>query len=110
MEKNGMKFLAPFQEQDLTDIALHFKWTKADGPHTEFVLEMADNERFADARVMEAVISSDAEVGYYFPRREELPGCGGPWYARVREKSQETWSEAVKFGIDTEHGRKPLKG
>ncbi len=109
MEKNGMKFLAPFQEQDLTDIALHFKWTKADGPHTEFVLEMADNERFADARVMEAVISSDAEVGYYFPRREELPGCGGPWYARVREKSQETWSEAVKFGIDTEHGRKPLK-
>lgn len=109
MEKNGMKFLAPFQEQDLTDIALHFKWTKADGPHTEFVLEMADNERFADARVMEAVISSDAEVGYYFPRREELPGCGGPWYARVREKSQETWSEAVKFRIDMEHGRKPLK-
>ncbi len=109
MEKNGMKFLAPFQGQDLTDIALHFKWTKTDGPHTEFVLEMADNERFADARVMEAVISSDAEVGYYFPRREELPGCGGPWYARVREKSQETWSEAVKFGIDTEHGRKPLK-
>ena len=109
MEKNGMKFLAPFQEQDLTDIALHFKWTKTDGPHTEFVLEMADNERFADARVMEAVISSDAEVGYYFPRREELPGCGGPWYARVREKSQETWSEAVKFRIDMEHGRKPLK-
>lgn len=109
MEKNGMKFLAPFQGQDLTDIALHFKWTKTDGPHTEFVLEMADNERFADARVMEAVILSDAEVGYYFPRREELPGCGGPWYARVREKSQETWSEAVKFGIDTEHGRKPLK-
>ena len=109
MEKNGMKFLAPFQGQDLTDIALHFKWTKTDGPHTEFVLEMADNERFADARVMEAVISSDAEVGYYFPRREELPGCGGPWYARVREKSQQTWSEAVKFGIDTEHGRKPLK-
>lgn len=109
MEKNGMKFLAPFQGQDLTDIALHFKWTKTDGPHTEFVLEMADNERFADARVMEAVISSDAEVGYYFPRREELPGCGGPWYARVREKSQETWSEAVKFRIDTEHGRKPLK-
>lgn len=109
MEKNGMKFLAPFQGQDLTDIALHFKWTKTDGPHTEFVLEMADNERFADARVMEAVISSDAEVGYYFPRREELPGCGGPWYARVREKSQETWSEAVKFRIDMEHGRKPLK-
>ena len=57
MEKNGMKFLAPFQGQDLTDIALHFKWTKTDGPHTEFVLEMADNERFADARVMEAVPS-----------------------------------------------------
>ena len=101
MESNGMKFLAPFQGQDLTDIALHFKWTRRDGGDTEFILEMADNERFADANVMEAAILEDAEVGYYFPKKDELPSCGGPWYARVREKSEDSWSEILEFVIDT---------
>ncbi len=75
MESNGMKFLAPFQGQDLTDIALHFKWTRRDGGDTEFILEMADNVRFADANVMEAAILEDAEVGYYFPKKDELPAA-----------------------------------
>ena len=109
MESNGMKFLAPFQGQDLTDIALHFKWTRRDGGDTEFVLEMADNERFADANVMEAAILEDAEVGYYFPKKDELPSCGGPWYARVREKSEDSWSGILEFVIETDHGRKPVK-
>lgn len=80
------RFLAPFSGQGLTDIALHFKWTKEKGSRAvEYILEMADNEEFAGARRMEAVILEDSEVGYYFPRKEELPSHGGRWFARVRE-------------------------
>lgn len=71
------RFLAPFSGQGLTDIALHFKWTKEKGSRAvEYILEMADNEEFAGARRMEAVILEDSEVGYYFPRKEEPATIG----------------------------------
>ena len=104
------RFLAPFPGQGLTDIALHFKWTKEKGSRAvEYILEMADNEEFAGARRMEAVILEDSEVGYYFPRKEELPSHGGRWFARVREKAGDRWSRTADFCIDMEHGRKPVK-
>ena len=103
-------FLAPFSGQGLTDIALHFKWTKEKGSRAvEYILEMADNEEFAGARRMEAVILEDSEVGYYFPRKEELPSHGGRWFARVREKAGDRWSRTADFCIDMEHGRRPVK-
>lgn len=104
------RFLAPFSGQGLTDIALHFKWTKEKGSRAvEYILEMADNEEFAGARRMEAVILEDSEVGYYFPRKEELPSHGGRWFARVREKAGDRWSRTADFCIDMEHGRRPVK-
>lgn len=104
------RFLAPFFGQGLTDIALHFKWTKEKGSRAvEYILEMADNEEFAGARQMEAVILEDSEVGYYFPRKEELPSHGGRWFARVREKAGDRWSRTADFCIDMEHGRRPVK-
>ena len=104
------RFLAPFSGQGLTDIALHFKWTKEKGSRAvEYILEMADNEEFSGARQMEAVILEDSEVGYYFPRKEELPSHGGRWFARVREKAGDRWSRTADFCIDMEHGRRPVK-
>lgn len=108
--KEESHFLAPFQGQEMTDIALHFKWTKKAGSEAvEYVLELADNQEFVNAQEMEATILSDSEVGYYFPKTEELPYYEGIWHARVREKNGGSWSRPVSFYINKKHGKKPVK-
>lgn len=109
-KSEGSHFLAPFQGQEMTDIALHFKWTKAAGSKAvEYVLELADNQEFSSAQELEAAILTDSEVGYYFPKREELPEHEGIWHARVREKTGSIWSQPVSFCINKNYGKKPVK-
>lgn len=108
--KENSQFLAPFQDQEITDIALHFKWTKTKvSKAAAYVLELADNQEFRDAAKLEAAILPDSDVGYYFPRTEELPRHEGIWHARVRETGSDKWSCPVSFRVNKKHGKNPVK-
>lgn len=107
-KKKECTFLAPFEGQKMTDVSLHFKWTK-ESDATEYLIEMSDCKNFANIYKLDTTVPEESEVGYYFPSKEELPIHDGLWYARVKEKGKQKWSKQVSFEISMDHSKAPIK-
>jgi hypothetical protein len=103
----GPQLVAPRDGQNVTDIAVFFRWKRVAG-QIDYELHWSKDKAFSAPVVRK--IRMETPLVYYMPKDSELPGPG-TWYWRTRvlaDSEPGEWSQVFSMLVNNDHSKKPL--
>lgn len=101
-----LKWYAPANQQEITDIALHYVFEAEPGAKA-YTIFASKNPDFSEARTIQVPQKEGCEDAYYLPEDDELLEAG-EWYIKaVSDRGTET--DVIRILVNDVHSKAPLR-